>query len=271
MISSRPVVGFIGAGQLGEPVIERLLASGQPVRALARRPELRDRLFALDATVVETPSAAAAEIVVLFVFSDEQLLEVALGETGVLAAMPSESVLVVHTTAGLETVQRLATAASDYGVMVLDAPVSGTADDIRAGHLTVLVGGDDDAVRRCAPVFAAYADPVLRVGPLGSAMKVKLVNNILFAAHVQLAAEAARLAADLDVDPMRALTALLSCSGASTAMTHLTRSGDVDAFGRRVSKYLRKDVASCAETSAALGVELGLLGDVARRGPLDLA
>jgi 3-hydroxyisobutyrate dehydrogenase-like beta-hydroxyacid dehydrogenase len=271
MIATSPAVGFIGAGQLGEPVIGRLLASGQPVRALARRADVGDRLAGLGATVVDTPAAAAAEIVVLFVFSDEQLLDVALGNHGVLAAMPPSGVLVVHTTAALETVQRLATEADTRGVTVLDAPVSGTADDIRAGRLTVLVGGDEDAVGRCLPVFAAYADPVLPVGPLGSAMKVKLVNNILFAAQVQLAADAARLAGDLSVDPMRALNALLSCSGASTAMMHLTRSGDVDAFGARVSRYLRKDVAACAETSAALGVDLGLLGDVARRGPLDLA
>jgi 3-hydroxyisobutyrate dehydrogenase-like beta-hydroxyacid dehydrogenase len=271
MMTSLPAVGFIGAGQLGEPTIERLLAAGRPVRVLARRADVRERLQAQGATVVDTPAAAAAEIVVLFVFSDEQLLDVALGGDGVLAAMPSAGVLVVHTTAALGTVQRLAQAGAGHGVQVLDAPVSGTAEDIRAGRLTVLVGGDDAAVTRCSSVFAAYADPLLPVGPLGSAMKVKLVNNILFAAQVQLAADAARLAGDLGVEPMRALNALQSCSGASRAMTHLTRFGDVEAFGARVSHYLRKDVAACAQTSTELGVDLGLLGDVARRGPLDLA
>jgi 3-hydroxyisobutyrate dehydrogenase-like beta-hydroxyacid dehydrogenase len=272
-VAKAQTVGFVGAGQLGEPTVERLLDAGHSVLLYARRPELADRLghrgAAIGATVRDV--AEQSDVVVLFVFSNEQLREVALGAGGALGAMTQGSVLLVHTTASMATMEALAEAAAERGVDVVDGPVSGTAEDIRAGRLTVLLGGADDAVARCVELVKAYADPVLPVGPCGAAMKVKLVNNIVFAATVQLAGDAARLAGQLGVDPMRTLSALMSCSSASTAMRHMALAGDVDTFAQRVATYLRKDVAACAETAAQLSVDLGLLGDVARNGPLNIA
>jgi 3-hydroxyisobutyrate dehydrogenase-like beta-hydroxyacid dehydrogenase len=266
-------VGFIGAGQLGEPTVERLLDANQHVVLFARRPEVADRLSDRGADIAPSVHAVAAlsDLLVLFLFSDEQLRAVALGDAGAIGAMRSGTVLLVHTTASVATMEALAAAAAGRGIQVVDAPVSGTAEDIRAGRLTVLLGGADDAVARSAELVRAYADPVLPVGPFGSAMKVKLVNNILFAATVQLAADAARLSGQLGVDPMQAFGALLSCSSASKAMLHMKAAGDVEAFGRQVAHYLRKDVAACADAAAQLSVDLGLLGDIARDGPLDIA
>jgi 3-hydroxyisobutyrate dehydrogenase-like beta-hydroxyacid dehydrogenase len=113
--------------------------------------------------------------------------------------MRAGSTLVVHTTTTVQTIGVLAAAAAERGAHVVDAPVSGTADDIRSGRLTVLAGGDEAPVARCAEVFRAYADPILATGALGTATKVKLVNNILFAANVQPLSDAARLAAELGV------------------------------------------------------------------------
>jgi 3-hydroxyisobutyrate dehydrogenase-like beta-hydroxyacid dehydrogenase len=113
--------------------------------------------------------------------------------------MRAGSTLVVHTTTTVQTIGVLAAAAAERGAHVVDAPVSGTADDIRSGRLTVLAGGDEAPVARCTEVFRAYADPILATGALGTATKVKLVNNILFAANVQPLSDAARLAAELGV------------------------------------------------------------------------
>jgi 3-hydroxyisobutyrate dehydrogenase-like beta-hydroxyacid dehydrogenase len=266
-------VGFIGAGQLGEPTVGRLLDAGWPVLLYARRPQVRERLAQRGARVATTLAEVGREsdVLVVFVFSDDQLREVALGEHGALAAMQPGSVLLAHTTASIATMEALADEAAPLGVHVVDAPVSGTAQDIRAGRLTVLLGGADAAAKRCDEIVRAYADPVVRIGPFGAAMKVKLINNILFAANVQLAGDAARLAAQLGIDPMRTLRALMSCSSASTAMGHMARAGDVGAFGQQIATYLRKDVAACAQTAAQLSVDLGLLADVARNGPLDIA
>jgi 3-hydroxyisobutyrate dehydrogenase-like beta-hydroxyacid dehydrogenase len=265
-------VGFIGAGQLGEPTVLRLLDAGHQVRLFVRRDEVRRRLGERGAMIVDSPAAAAdADFVIVFVFSDDQLREVALGPNGVIAEMRPGTPLAIHTTASMQTLDELSAAADAVGVSVLDAPVSGTADNIAAGELTVLVGGEPGAVATASEVFGSYASPIVATGPLGTAMKTKLLNNVLFAANMQLVGDAARLAEALGIDPNAAFQALSVSSSGSKAMGYLLRFGALDAFAASAAPYLRKDVEAARQTATQLGVDLGLLGDVAKRGPLDLA
>jgi 3-hydroxyisobutyrate dehydrogenase-like beta-hydroxyacid dehydrogenase len=125
-------------------------------------------------------------------------------------------------------------------------------------------------VQQVADVVQAYASPVLPTGELGSALAVKLVNNLLFAAHAQLAVQAVALAGQLGVDGPLLLRTIAACSGNSTAATTLATLPDAARFEELAGPYLRKDVAACVEELEALGVGAGLLADVVRDGPLDL-
>jgi 3-hydroxyisobutyrate dehydrogenase-like beta-hydroxyacid dehydrogenase len=272
MTQSPTTVGFIGAGQMGEPMIERLRIAGYPVTASARRPEVRERLAAQGVSVVDTPreAAAAGNVVVVCVFSDEQLLGVIDGPDGIFAGLREGAVLASHVTGTLATIHRVADEAP-AGVQVLDAPVSGTGESIRAGRLTILAGGDDAAVQLASTVFTGYADVVVPTGALGTALAAKLVNNILFSAQVQLAADAVRLGAALGLEATALLGALTQCSGDSAALRNLLAiGGDVDLLGARAAPYLRKDVQAAQRTAAGLGVDLGLLLEVVRGGALPL-
>lgn len=264
-------VGFVGAGQMGFPMVERLLAAGHEVAVHARRPELRAALTAAGARVVDSSRAAAgAPVVLVCLFSDAQLVEAAHGPDGLLAGLHPGAVLASHVTGGRATVERLARLAGERGAEFVSAPVSGTADDIRAGRLTVLLGGADDAVRTVSQPLGAYADTLIPTGGLGSALAVKLVNNLLFAAHAQAAVAAVSLGEQLDVEPELLLRALASCSGASFAANILARLPGPQAFADTAGPFLRKDVAACEAELAAAGVKSELLFDVVRRGPLDL-
>lgn len=266
-------VGFVGAGQLGEPMVGRLLAAGHQVTVHARRPEVRERLAAAGARVVDTPrdAAADAEVALVCVFSDVQLEQVADGEDGLISGLRPGAVLASHTTGRIATLTRLAQSASRRRAEVVDAPVSGTDTDIRAGRLTVLLGGEAAAVARCGPVLAAYAEPVVPTGRLGSALAVKLVNNLMFAAHAQIAAEAVRLGEQLEVEPALLLRAVAACSGSSRAATYLGSMPSTAAFAAAAASYLRKDVAAGEAELAARGLDAGLLGQAGRGGPLDIA
>lgn len=272
-----PSIGFIGAGQLGRPALERLLGAGADVRLHARRGEVRDAFRSRVVTVSDDPATVArgVEALVVFVFDGGQLRAALLGDghrDGALAAMTPGAVVVIHTTASLSDLEVVAAAADEMGVAVVDAPVSGTADDIRAGQLTVLLGGDDSAVEIARDVVAAYAATMVPVGPRGSAMRVKLINNLVFAAHVQVALGAADLAAAMGIDRARALDAMLACSGSSDAMRRLRElDADTGEFGARVGPYLRKDVAACTATAALLGLDVETLLATVRGGPLPLA
>ncbi len=194
-------IGFVGAGRMGRPMVARLVAAGHDVRVLGRSDEKCSAVAELGAEPVDEIAAvgAAADVVMICVFTDEQVREICLTD-GLTAAMPSGSAVVLHTTGSPHTVETIAGRAARHEVDVVDAPVSGGPHNAAAGELTLFVGGTDHTVARVRPVLSCYGDPILHVGPLGAGQKVKLVNNALFAAHLGLLADSVELAARLGVE-----------------------------------------------------------------------
>jgi len=264
-------VGFLGAGQLGEPMVERLVGAGHDVLVYVRRDEARHRLEAKGAATADSVAdlARRSDVLISCLFSDAQLRETALGPDGFIANAKPGSVFVSHTTGTVATLQALLDGPASAPVM-LDAPVSGTAEDIAAGTLTVLIGGPDDAVRAVTPILAAYADPVVATGALGTALALKLINNLLFAANAQLLASATQLGTQLGVEPDVLLSTLQVCSARSHVAAHAHRIGGMDRFAELAGPFLRKDIAACRDATAETGVDLGLLGTALREGPLAL-
>ena len=249
-------VGFVGAGRMGTPMVARLVDAGHEVRVLARADDKAGALAEQGAEPVSDLSAvtAGADVVVVCVFSDDQVEELCLdGE--LVAGMASGSVLILHTTGSPKTAQSIAS--EHPHVAVIDAPVSGGPHDIAAGAVTLFVGGDDDAVRRARPVLTSYGDPVLHTGPTGTGQAVKLVNNTLFAAQIGLVSEAVRLASRLGVDETPLLNALTHGSAQSRVLSMIARVGSAEAFLATVSEFIGKDVAVVRDTVDGLNGDLG--------------
>lgn len=267
----KDVIGFIGAGQLGEPMVARLLGAGHRPVVYARRDDVRARLAAAGAEVVDSVATVArrSDIVISCLFSDAQLRAVGSGVDGFVANAKPGAVFVSHTTGSAATLREL-TGSHPSAPVVVDAPVSGTAEHIARGELTVLIGGPGEAVTRVTPVLSAYANTVIATGDLGTALDIKLINNVLFAAKVQLVAAAARLGAQLGVESDALLEALRVCSGGSNASGYVQQVGGVEAFAEIAAPFLRKDVAAALAAAEEAGSDLGLLGTVVVDGPLSL-
>jgi 3-hydroxyisobutyrate dehydrogenase-like beta-hydroxyacid dehydrogenase len=260
------VVGFIGAGQIGEPMVERLLAGGDRVRVYARRSDVRERLAALGAELVDRPADVAqdAQAVVNCLFSDAQVLELL---PPVIAAMETDAVLLSHTTGTPATLEYLAGLGP---IRVVDAPFSGVPDHIREGRLSVFLGGEPEARVIAHDVVLAYADPVIHAGPLGSALRIKLLNNLLFAIHSQVALLALTAAEQLGVAEGALLEAISISSGGSTAAQYITGAGGADSYARALLPFLRKDLAACQDIAAGSGADLSGLMAALAAGPMDL-
>jgi 3-hydroxyisobutyrate dehydrogenase-like beta-hydroxyacid dehydrogenase len=265
------VVGFLGAGQLGEPMVKRLLGAGHDVVVCARREEVRRRLEAKGAAMAGSVAdlARRSDVLISCLFSDAQLRETGLGPYGFIANAKPGAVFLSHTTGTLHTLEALR-ASCPSAPVILDAPVSGTVENIDAGTLTVLIGGPSDAVAAVTPILAAYADPVVATGALGSALALKLINNLLFAANAQLLGAATQLGTQLGVESDVLLSTLQVCSARSHAAEQAHRIGGMDRFEELAGPFLRKDIAACREAAAEAGVELGLLETAVRAGPLAL-
>ncbi|MBA4024569.1 MAG: 6-phosphogluconate dehydrogenase [Gordonia sp.] len=256
-------IGFVGTGRMGLPMVRRLIAGGHQVRALTRSAESRDRLTSEGADAVSDISAVGmdSDIVIVCVFTDEQVLEVCLKEP-LIAAMRPGAALVIHTTGSPATAQQIALRAKPFGIRVVDAPVSGGPHNIAAGELTMFAGGDPEVVDQVRPALQCYGDRILPVGALGNGQRVKLVNNALFAAQIGLLREGVRLGAELGIDETTLLGALPYASSNSRVLTGVAARGSVTEFSAAVGEFVDKDVAVVRRVANELGGKLGLIDDV---------
>jgi 2-hydroxy-3-oxopropionate reductase len=241
----------------------RLVEAGHDVAVLGRSVEKRAAVAQLGADAVAdiVDVTAAADVVVICVFTDDQVRQICL-EDGVLATMSPGSALVVHTTGSPRTVETIAVRGAPGDVDVVDAPVSGGPHNAAAGDLTLFVGGADEAVARVRPVLSCYGDPILHVGPLGAGQKVKLVNNALFAAQVGLLSGSIELGARLGVPESTLLNALPHGSAASRVLDIVARGGSVASFIDTAGEFVGKDVGVVRGIAAEQGSDLGVLDDV---------
>src|SRR5207302_7558200 len=113
-----------------------------------------------------------------------------------------------------------------------------------------------------------YGEPVLHVGPLGSGQAVKLVNNALLASNVRLLQDAERVAAVFGIDPATVDHVLQHTSGGSWVAKAAEAAGSADELAVRFGPFLSKDLATVMRVAQEMGVDLGLLAQVANsKGP----
>jgi 3-hydroxyisobutyrate dehydrogenase-like beta-hydroxyacid dehydrogenase len=256
-MSGQLVAGFIGLGDIGRPMAERIAETGIPLRVWARRETSLEGLLRPGVESCPSPRALGAlcDVVGLCVRTDEEVLDVALREPdGLLGGMRAGSILLVHATVLPETVIQLAEAGRRVGVHVLDAPVSGGAKGAAAGTLTVLLGGDAEAIAHARSVLDCFAVNLPHVGGVGAAQQLKLVNNNLCLANVAMGLAAIELLGHLGVDPVMGASVIATSSGASHGLELILNPRTVAKMSGPTSN-IRKDVTHLFDLLDALGVE----------------
>lgn len=169
-------IGFIGFGDQGEPMTQRILDAGFDLAIYARRPVQAERLVAAGVLTLPTVAELAghSELLAVCVGTDAQVEEVC---AAALPHMHAGSILTIHSTIDPETCIRTGESAREHGVRVIDAPVSGGRRRAFDGELTVMVGRDNADVESVRPVFETFGSLIVHVGPLGSGAMLKLANN----------------------------------------------------------------------------------------------
>jgi len=252
-MSSLTRAGFVGLGSQGGPMARRIVESGYPLTIWARRPESLEPYADTAASLASTPAelGAASDVVGICVMGDADVEDVLLRSDGVLQGMTVGGVVAIHSTIHPDTCLRIAEHAADHGVAIIDAPVSGGGAAATEHKLLVMVGGDEEHLARCLPIFETYADPVVHLGPLGSGQMAKLVNNLVFTAQVSLALETFAFADDLGMDRDALAEVLANGSGGSRAAAILAASRfDTSGMSRAVGN-LQKDVRIVRDVARA--------------------
>jgi len=193
---------LLGAGTMGYGMAQRLVDSGQVLDAWNRTPGPAARLAEYGATAHAEPSDAvsAAGVIVTMLPTGDAVTEVML-DRGVLDSLQPGATWAQMGTIGLEATEHLATevARRRPDVQFVDAPVAGSREPARTGHLLILASGPDGARSVLTPVFDALGTRTLWLGPAGAGTRLKLVLNTWLAFEIEAAAEVGALASRLGV------------------------------------------------------------------------
>lgn len=216
----RTRVGWVGTGVMGLPMARRALVAGYALSVFNRTTAKTRSLVEIGATVADTPRqvAEASDIVFTIVGHPRDVREVFLGPDGFLAADRAGLILVDHTTSEPELAEEIAARAAEKGHLSLDAPVSGGDVGANAGTLSVMVGGDESALRAARPVIDCYAKTVVLQGPPGAGQRTKVVNQILIASTMVAVCEGLLFARRSGLDPETALRSVSGGAAGSKAL-----------------------------------------------------
>jgi len=252
------VVGVIGLGAMGAPMARNLVAAGHPVVVHSRSPGPVEALVAAGARAASSPRelARAAEVIVAMLPDEATTAAILEGEDGLLAGARAGQLLVDMGTASPAWARTLAARGGEHGVAVLDAPVSGGDVGAQDGSLSIMVGGDADAVERARPVFEAMGRAV-HVGPHGAGQTVKACNQVVVAGTIAVVSEALVLARGSGVDPGAVLEVLSGGLAASRVIEVKGRKlleHDFEPGGK--AGYQRRDLRLALAAAQEAGVTL---------------
>ncbi|HWK40432.1 MAG TPA: NAD(P)-dependent oxidoreductase [Croceibacterium sp.] len=258
-------IAFLGLGVMGGPMAGHLARAGHSVtvynRTASRAAEWLARYAAdgLELTQAATPAQAAAgqDVVLTCVGNDDDLAQVVLGPDGALAAMERGALFVDHTTVTPGIARRIAAEAETFGLLALDAPVSGGQAGAENGKLSVMCGGTAQAMDAARPVLETYSARIVHIGETGAGQAAKAVNQICIAGTLAGLSEGVRFAQAAGLDMDRVLQAISGGAAQSWQMENrwpTMARGEFD-FGFAID-WMRKDLAIAL--SEARGAGLGL-------------
>lgn len=197
-------IGYIGAGAMGVPMIERLArAFPGGVMVHDRDPDAAERAAsatgaAVSASVAET--AASADVLLSCVPDNAAVREVYLGENGVVSAIREGAVAVDCSTVGPDVTREVFGALKARGAGHLDASMLGSVKQAMEGSISFVVGGDAWAFEKAKPALEACGKMIRHCGPSGAGNHMKLIHQTLVAGHAAAVAEAMGLCLETGAD-----------------------------------------------------------------------
>jgi 3-hydroxyisobutyrate dehydrogenase len=215
-------IGWIGLGEMGGRIVQRLLGEGQTVVAWNRTRSRAEWLVEHGVELADSPAEVArrAPIVFSMLTDTAAVREVLRGEHGVIAGMQPGTVVVEMSTIDPDASRELADEVAAGGGRMLDCPVSGGVGAVAGGDLSLMVGGDAAALDEVRPVLDVIGRRVTHVGENGQALIMKIAINLSLAVQMIAFSEGVLLAEKSGITRETAVEALLNSAVASPMLKH---------------------------------------------------
>ena len=208
-------VGFIGCGNMGNPMASNLINAGHQLTVHDLRREAATNLLEMGAVWADNPKNVVLgnEVVFTSLPVPRDVEAVVMGENGILEGSGPNTIYMDLSTNSPTTIRRIHDLCAEKGVAVLDAPVSGGVYGAAAGTLAVMVGGDKAIYDRMKPTLDAIGSHVVYCGPIGNGMVCKICNNLLSMGIGTLMAESLTLGVKAGVDLAVLADVIVNSSG----------------------------------------------------------
>ena len=212
-------IGFIGLGNMGLPMANNISKAGIEVNAfdlsekaliqaenlgMSIKQDSKSVLEDIDALITMLPNGSSVEKI----FLEDNLLEV----------INKRTLIIESSTISPEISKKISTIAKNYGISMLDAPVSGGVKGAELGNLTFIVGGSQADLEKGLSLFKIMGDKIFYAGESGSGQIAKLCNNMLLAVHMCGTAETIALGVNNGLDPVVLSEIMKNSSGGNWSL-----------------------------------------------------
>jgi 3-hydroxyisobutyrate dehydrogenase len=266
-------IAFIGLGHMGGPMAANLLKAGHQLRVFDLVAASVEQAVAQGAVaaVNAIDAVAGAEIVISMLPASRHVEGLYLGNDGLLPHIPAGALVIDCSTIAPASAQKVAKVATERGLAMLDAPVSGGTAGAAAGTLTFIVGGEAETLERAKPVLSAMGRNIFHVGASGAGQVAKLCNNMALGVIMAVTGEALALGTAHGLDA-KVLSQMMAVSTGRSWATEICNPwpgvlenapasrGYSGGFG---NDLMLKDLGLAVEAAMGVGASIPL-GELAR-------
>ncbi|EBA02252.1 3-hydroxyisobutyrate dehydrogenase family protein [Rhodobacterales bacterium HTCC2150] len=242
---------------MGGGMASQLGKNGFEVTCFDPIPEISSRMATLGATTAASAGALAKACdVIILSLPKAAVVEAVMAE--ILPDIQAGTVILDASTSEPATSQAMCAKGAEHGFAFVDGPVSGGPEAANAGTMTMLLGGDADAIETMRPALDIITSKTVKVGDSGAGHAAKIANNMLCAANLVLVGEAIRLGQAAGVSPADLLEGINAGSG---------RSGVSEV---NFPKWVLNDAFDSGFTMGLMRKDVGLALDLAKNSGVDL-
>jgi 3-hydroxyisobutyrate dehydrogenase-like beta-hydroxyacid dehydrogenase len=263
-------IGFVGTGAMGSALLSRLKLANVPAAAFDISPAAMEaaRKEGAQTTTSAKAVAQASTMVDVVVRTDQEVLDCTMGKNGILAGAAPGTLVLLHSTIRPTTTKKIAEAAAETRVYVIDACMTAVPSAVRQGGLTFLVGGQKALFDRAKPHLLNMAKDAVYMGPLGCGNVTKLFKNMVTASEALIVYEALQIGKAAGIDYKAALDLMKKTKSQNILDRWETRfdlSGGDFKFNVGTNLY-DKDLPLAAEVGKALGAAIPVTEQLAALG-----
>ena len=263
-------IGFVGTGAMGSALLSRLKLANVPAAAFDILPAAIEaaRKEGAQTTTSAKAVAQASTMVDVVVRTDQEVLDCTMGKDGILEGAAPGTLVLLHSTIRPTTTKKIAEAAAETRVYVIDACMTAVPSAVRQGGLTFLVGGQKALFDRAKPHLLNMAKDAVHMGPLGCGNVTKLFKNMVTASEALIVYEALQIAKAAGIDYKAALDLMKKTKSQNILDRWETRfdlSGGDLKFNVGTNLY-DKDLPLAAEVGKTLGAVIPITEQLAALG-----